>query len=96
MELTITTLTGVTFDGVLLTACGPGIRVAIRGFDDVVEFCLRRGEWFSEQGEPVKIEPSSTGGNCDLDSPVRLDGDLAVAGYFASGPLQVHVPASVN
>ena len=49
------------FDGrgeevVFLGACGNTLRVVTPKVDDVVEFSLYEGQWFSEEYEPVEIE----------------------------------------
>ena len=93
MQITITTWTGNQLDGVLLAASGLLLRVAISGFDDAVEYRLRGGQWFSDQGEFVEIRPYSALAEDDPDSP-RTAGGLAVstnpAGLLACAPAWVN------
>jgi len=76
MQITISFRTGFDVEGVVLTATGERLRVAMRDWDDAAEFVCRDGQWFSENGDPVHIiwpevlegsldEASLTDGFCD-------------------------------
>ena len=82
-------------DGTLLAVSGPKMRVAIAGVNDAVEFHLRGGQWFSEEGELVEIQLYSGADGDDLDSPVSF-GDCAVGGCVGPNSPQGHASVWVN
>ncbi len=69
MQITITTRTGSIYAGILMAVSGPTLRVAVRGFDDVVEFRLQGGQWFSETGELVEIKVCTSTDDAGAESP---------------------------
>ena len=66
-------------EGVVLSVCGSLMRVAIRDCDDAAEFRFRGGQWFAEDGFPVKIAFLSPFGHEGFDRWVDADSPLAGA-----------------
>lgn len=56
MRVTICYYRGFEVEGVVLSAAGGRLRVAVQGCPDAAEFELREGYWFSESGEPVQLD----------------------------------------
>jgi hypothetical protein len=55
MQITISFRPGFDVEGVVLSAAGARLRVAMRDWDDAAEFQCHGGQWFSENGDPVQI-----------------------------------------
>ena len=66
---------GTRLEGVVLSVCGPLMRVAIGGCEDAAQFTFRGGQWLAEDGLPVRIT---------FLSPFGLDGSAAWLGASAS------------
>ena len=95
MQLKITTWTGSKQDGVLLAVSGLEMRVAIPGSDDAVKFCLRGGQWFSEEAELMEIQPYSAPEDDDFDWLVSI-GDCPAGGRVGPNSPQSHDFVRVN
>jgi hypothetical protein len=65
----------VKLQGIVLSVCGPIMRVAIRGCDDASQFIFRDSLWLAEDGFPVKITFLSPFSDDGLDT--WLDADLS-------------------
>jgi len=64
--------TGTKSDGVVLSVCGPIMRVAVRDCNDAAEFTFRSGQWFAENGLPVTITFRSPFGDNGLDTYLEV------------------------
>lgn len=49
---------GKSIEGIALSSTGSTMRVALRGYEDVIELVRVDGEWISEDWEPVRIHPA--------------------------------------
>src|SRR5262249_1464340 len=49
---------GKTFEGVALSTTGNTMRVALRGYEDVIELVRVDGQWVSEDWQLVRIQPA--------------------------------------
>ncbi len=49
---------GKTIEGVALSRTESTMRVALRGYEDVIELVRVHGHWISEDWEPVQLQPS--------------------------------------
>ena len=54
--MTIRYPNGKTSEGIILTRGEQTVRVAVKGSDDVCEFCNVNGTWVTEDLQPVQIE----------------------------------------
>ena len=74
MQITIS-YPGFDVQGVVLSASGNRLRVAIKDWDDAAEFLCRDGQWFAENGDAIQVNwPDSlsiisTDWLCDLSRP---------------------------
>ena len=78
MRITIFFPPGFAVEGIVLSARGDLLRVAVRGWDDVAEFRNREGNWEAENGDGVTIEPSPR----PEDSPIVPD---PLSGFASTG-----------
>lgn len=92
--MTITYANGTIVEGIVLVRSEEGIRIALRGCRDSVEFVARPdGTWLSESGEIVRIgsqSPDAASGEsledflCPQDLVARLVGTLDMAPFYAT------------
>ena len=55
MTITITSWSGVEYDGIMLALWGTEMRVAVRGSDDALALTWAGGQWFAGPGDPVEV-----------------------------------------
>jgi hypothetical protein len=76
MRIKIATSAGSQSDGIVLSSRGSIIRVAIPGCNDAAEFSRCAAHWFSEDGEPVKLQ-FLAGENSDRDFGSAWNGRIS-------------------
>lgn len=92
--MTITYANGTKVEGIVLARSEEGMRIALRGCRDSVEFVARPdGTWLSETGEIVRIGSQSADASpgesledflCPQDLVARLVGTLDMAPFYAT------------
>lgn len=54
--MTIRYSNGQTFEAILLSQTENSMRIALQGYEDVIELKLINGTWITDECEPVQIE----------------------------------------
>ena len=73
MQITISFHRGFHVQGVVLSATGTRLRVAMQNWDDTAEFQCSEGRWFSENRDPVEIACSRSLLALTVDSAVLVN-----------------------
>jgi hypothetical protein len=73
MEITISFQHGFDVRGVVLSASGARLRVAMQDWEDAAEFLCREGQWFCENSDPVAIACSKSLRSFVPDYPISVN-----------------------
>jgi len=93
-HITISFLPGFDVDGIVLSATGDTMRVAIRDWDDAAEFQYQDGSWVAENGDPVQFSyADSDAQDDDCTMGLMLEPGDSFAG-LCSDPSAARMPAS--
>ena len=85
---------GDLFEAVILSLQGGLMRVALKGQDDIAEFRLHEGFWFSEDCEPVTFDfTMAILAAVGIVPPEEVDNPAAEASVPCADPLTIATPA---